>query len=136
MDSALKPITIKELQPLNDRIVVEEMKFNERYSAGGIFIPSDDMQIQGVHPRWAKVYAVGPTQTDISVGEWVLVEHGRWTRGIKIVDDNGDRTIRMVDPNGIIMVSDTEVLDENMGVPLTTDQMNGAPKGGIPRMNE
>ena len=136
MDSALNPINIKELQPLNDRVVVEEMKFNERYSAGGIFIPSDDMQIQGVHPRWAKVYAVGPKQTDIVVGNWVLVEHGRWTRGIKIVDPVGEKTIRMVDPSGIMMVSDEQVLDENMGVPLTSEQMNGAPKGGIPRMNE
>lgn len=136
MDSAINPIAINSLTPIRDRIVVEEMKFDERYSAGGIFIPSDDMQIQGVHPRWGKVYAVGPTQTEVKVGEWVLVEHGRWTRGIIISDPNGEKTIRMVDPNGIIIVSDEEVLDENMDIPLTSEQMNGAPKGGIPRMNE
>lgn len=136
MDSALKAIKLKAVRPLKDRIIVSEMKFNERFSAGGIFIPSDDMQIQGVHPRWGKVYAVGPEQTKIKLGQWVLVEHGRWTRGINIIDPTGPHTIRMIDNNSIIIISDTEVLDENMGVPLTSEQMNGAPKGGIPREGE
>jgi co-chaperonin GroES (HSP10) len=136
MDSALKPIDVKSIKPIRNKIIVEGMQFKERYSKGGIFIPSDDMQIQGVHPRWARVYAVGPDQTEIKVGQYVLVAHGRWTRGINITDPDGDHVIRMVDNNDLLMVSDDEVLDENMGTPLTSEQINGAPKGGIPRMNE
>lgn len=136
MNSDIKPVVIKKLNPIKKSVVVSDMKFYERYTSGGIFIPSDDRLIQGVHPRWGKIYAVGPDQTEVTVGQWVLIAHGRWTRGVNIVDDNGPQTIRMVDVNDMLMVSDEEVLDENMGIPLTSDQINGAPKGGIPRMNE
>jgi co-chaperonin GroES (HSP10) len=118
MDSAIKPVTLKKLTPIKDKILVSEMQFKERYTSGGIFIPSDDMQIQGVHPRWAKVYAIGPDQTDIKVGQYVLVEHGRWTRGVNIIDPTGEHTIRMVDNSGVMLVSDEEVIDENMGKSL------------------
>jgi len=136
MSTPTNPIYLKAVHPIKDKILVTEMKFNERYTSGGIFIPSDDMQIQGVHPRWGKIYAVGPDQHELKVGQYVLVAHGRWTRGVHIVDGTGPHTIRMVDNNELWMVSDEEITDENMGVPLTQDQMNGAPKGGIPRMNE
>jgi co-chaperonin GroES (HSP10) len=119
MDSILKPIKIQRLTPIHDRVIVTEMKFNERYSSGGIFLPSDDMKVQGVHPRWGKVYAVGPEQTEIKVGQYVLVEHGRWTRGVKIIDSSGSEVvIRMIDPTAIMLVSDEEVLDENLGTPI------------------
>ena len=110
--------SLTKLTPLKDRVVVADMKFTERFSAAGILIPSDDMKVQGVRPRWGKVYAVGPDQKDIQVGQWVLVEHGRWTRGIDITDPTGDHTIRMVDNKDIIAVSDEEVLDETFGRPL------------------
>lgn len=134
--SVSDPVKLKVLRPIKNKVVVSDMKFGERYTAGGIFIPSDDGQIQGVHPRWGKVYAVGPDQKDVQPGQWILVAHGRWTRGIEIEDDDGKHTIRLVDLNDMLAVSDEEVLDENMGVPLTSEQINGAPKGGIPRYNE
>jgi co-chaperonin GroES (HSP10) len=130
MDSALKAVDLIALKPIRDKIIVEGMNFTERYTKGGIFIPSDDMQIQGVRPRWAKIYAVGPDQTELKVGQYVLVAHGRWTRGVNITDPNGKHNIRMVDNNDLLMVSDEEVMDETLGIPLTSSQMNGAPKGG------
>ena len=36
----------------------------------------------------------------------VCVAHGRWTRGIEIEDADGKRTIRRVDPDDILLVSD------------------------------
>jgi co-chaperonin GroES (HSP10) len=131
-----KAIELKSLIPLHDGVIVADMKFNERYTSGGIFIPSDDKQIHGVHSRWGRVYAVGPEQTEIKVGQWILITHGRWTRGVNVVDATGEHTVRRVDNNDILAVSDEEVIDETMGIPLTEAQMNGAPKGGIPRMNE
>ena len=128
MSSTYKPIELKALTPLHDGVIVKDMKFNERYTSGGIFIPSDDKQIHGVHPRWGEVYAVGPEQTEIKVGQWVLISHGRWTRGVNIVDADGPHTIRRVDNADILAVSDEAVLDENLGVPLTQAQMAGAPR--------
>ena len=39
-------------------------------------------------------------------GQWVLVGHGRWTRGVNITDAEGDKTIRCVDPKDCMLVSD------------------------------
>jgi hypothetical protein len=35
-----------------------------------------------------------------------MVAHGRWTRGLEIEDDEGPKTIRKIDPNDILLVSD------------------------------
>lgn len=93
--------------PLHDNILVKDMNFAERVTAGGIILQSDDGKEHGIRPRWAEVYAVGPTHTDVKVGQWVYVEHGRWTRGVNIEDDNGEVfKIRKVDPESILLVSD------------------------------
>jgi co-chaperonin GroES (HSP10) len=118
LSSKINPIKLKSLEPIKNQVVVEEMKFNDRYTPGGIFIPSDDGKVEGVRPRWGKVYAVGPEQTEVGVGQWVLVAHGRWTRGINIEDGAGIHTVRMIDNNDIWLVSDEEMVDETFGRPL------------------
>jgi len=111
---AFQPHKIKQLRALHDSVIVSDMAFDERISNGGIIIPNDDMKSSGIRPRWGRVYAIGPDQTDIKVGQYVLVTHGRWTRGVDIEDDNGDHTIRKVDTNDILMVSDEPVQDSTM----------------------
>jgi hypothetical protein len=85
------------------------MEFDTRISQGGIIIPNDNGTSLGIRPRWGRVYAVGPKQTDVTVGQWIMVAHGRWTRGIDINDGAGEhkRTIRKIDPNDILLVSDS-----------------------------
>jgi hypothetical protein len=62
------------------------------------------------------VYAVGPDQRDVQEGQWILIDHGRWTRGVDIIDDTGTRrTIRKVDNKDILMVTDEPVNDDTMG---------------------
>jgi co-chaperonin GroES (HSP10) len=90
------------------------MAFDERISAGGIIIPNDDMKNSGIRPRWGRVYAIGPEQKDVQVGQYILISHGRWTRGITIEDSSGEHTIRKVDNNDILMVSNEPVLDHTM----------------------
>jgi co-chaperonin GroES (HSP10) len=99
------------IKPLHDKVLVVDMNFGEQRSAGGIVMLGDDGKDHGIHPRWAKVYAVGPEhKEDYNVGDWVLVEHGRWSRGIE-VDDNGDKiTIRLIDTN-CVMLWDTHQPD-------------------------
>ena len=75
------------------------MNFGEQRSRGGLVLLSDDGKTHGIHPRWAKVYAVGPEQKDVKVGQWILMEHGRWTRGIKIEDEEGEKIIRLLKEN-------------------------------------
>ncbi len=112
--SSLIPIQIDNLKPIHDTVIVYDMSFDARISHGGIIIPEDDKKNSGIRPRWGKVYAVGPEQTEIKVGQWILVSHGRWTRGIKIEDENGIHTIRKVDNDDILAVSDEPVNDQTM----------------------
>jgi hypothetical protein len=58
---------------------------------------------------------VGPEQKDYSVGDWICVAHGRWTRGVEIEDVEGNAvTIRKVDPKDILLISDEQPSDDTM----------------------
>ncbi|CAB4125988.1 GroES chaperonin family [uncultured Caudovirales phage] len=106
-----------KLKPIRAHILVRDMNFGEQKSAGGIVLMSDDGKSEGVKPRWCKVYAVGPEQEDVKVGDWILVEHGRWTRGLIVEEDDGtDFSIWRVDPTGIMMVSETRPEGPEFGV--------------------
>ena len=96
------------IKPLHDSVIVTDMDFNDRKLASGILLLGDDGKTDGIRPRWSKVYAVGPEQKDVTLGQWILVEHGRWSRGLKIVKDDEEFVIRRVDPKAILFVSDTE----------------------------
>ncbi|MFY8211281.1 MAG: hypothetical protein ACOVLB_01235 [Candidatus Nanopelagicus sp.] len=113
---AFSPTNIKAIYPIRDTIIVTDLKFDERLSRGGIVLLNDDMKSSGIRPRWAKVYATGPEQTDIKVGQYILISHGRWTRGIKIDDGDGTgkKVIHKVDNNDILLVSDEPVNDYTM----------------------
>ena len=66
----MNPISEK-ISAFGDRILVTEMEFGMEKTKSGILLHSDDGKGSGVHPRWAKVYAIGPTQTNVKVGDWV-----------------------------------------------------------------
>ena len=108
----------KQLKPLNDSVIVGEMVFDQRITTGGIVLLNDNGKSTGIRPRWGQVYAVGPEQHDVRVGEWVCVAHGRWTRGIDIEDESGKQTLRRVDPNDILIQTDEEPKDETFSTAI------------------
>ena len=97
-----------DIKPLKKRVLVSDMHFGERKSAGGIILMDDDGSEGGIHPRWGKVYAIGDQQEDVQVGQWVMVSHGRWSRGFKVKKDGVELEVRMIDENDILLVSDDE----------------------------
>jgi co-chaperonin GroES (HSP10) len=102
--------------PLRDNIIVTDMNFDARVSKGGIVLPSDDGKSEGVRHRWGRVWAIGPEQKDVRVGEWIFVEHGRWTRGITVEDQDGKEVIiRMVDNNCILVSADEKPSNPEFG---------------------
>jgi co-chaperonin GroES (HSP10) len=102
--------------PIRDNVLVTDMNFDIRISKGGIILPSDDGKSEGVRHRWGRVWAIGPEQQDVKVGEWILLEHGRWTRGVKVELENGDEIIiRRADINAILMVTDEDPGDNTFG---------------------
>ena len=117
-------IKVNAVRPVKDHVIVCDMNFDARTSLSGIWIPSTNGKLEGIHPRWGKVYAVGADQKEIKVGQWVCVKHGRWTRGLEIEDPVGEKTIRRIDNDDILLISDDPVADEviadNMGVQQKT----------------
>jgi co-chaperonin GroES (HSP10) len=97
-----------DITPLKKRVLVSDMHFGETKSAGGIILIDDDGSQAGIHPRWAKVYAIGKDQEDVKVGQWVMVSHGRWSRALKVKKDNVELEVRMIDEDDILLVSDEE----------------------------
>jgi co-chaperonin GroES (HSP10) len=95
-----------KIKPIRNNVFVTDMDFGQMTTSGGIIIQSDDGKSHGVKPRWGKVYSVGPEQEDVRVGQWILVEHGRWTRKIILDDGEGVKNIHRVDPECILVVSD------------------------------
>lgn len=101
-----------DIQPIGKRVLVCKMRFGDIKTKGGLILLDDDGKEQGIHPRWGRVYAVGAKQQDVSVGQWILVAHGRWTRGMMVEKDGIKEEVRMVDEKDILLVSDAEPQEE------------------------
>ena len=95
-----------QIRALHDHVIVTGMNFGERTTQSGIILRSDDAKSHGVRPRWGQIYKIGPKQTEFTVGQWVLIEHGRWTRKIRINDGESQKDVWRIDPDCIIAVSD------------------------------
>ena len=73
------------LQTFNSNVIfkfVEEItggRFNNSTSSG-LIVTSDDKEQSGF-TRWGQVTAVGPDCYEIEVGDYILIEAGKWTTG-------------------------------------------------------
>jgi co-chaperonin GroES (HSP10) len=103
-------ISQDQIKALHDNVLVADMEFDTRITQSGLILLNDNGTTLGIRPRWGRVYAVGPKQKDVAVGQWICVAHGRWTRGVDIDDGTGEtkRTIRKIDPKDILLVSDQQ----------------------------
>lgn len=74
------------LNPLHDSFLFEfvndtaEGLFIEK-SKFGFILTNQDILSQGQYARWGKVFAVGPDVKEFGVGDYVLIEAGKWTTG-------------------------------------------------------
>jgi co-chaperonin GroES (HSP10) len=99
-----------DVKAIGNRVLVTDMHFGEQTTASGLIIANDDGKTRGIYPRWGKVYDKGPENNDpYDIGQWILVEHGRWTRTIKVKTTNGDEIeVRMVEAESILAMSETK----------------------------
>lgn len=105
-----------QVRPLPKDILVYNMDMGEQRTATGIIIQSDDGKAHGVKPRWAQVYKKGDKcNIDVEVGQWILIEHGRWTRKIKIDDGESIKEVQKVETASIIAVADQKPNDVYIG---------------------
>jgi co-chaperonin GroES (HSP10) len=115
MSFAFSAKKVKGIKALSKDVLVINMDMGEQKTAGGLIIQSDDGKAHGVKPRWAKVYKVGSEIDFIREGQWILIEHGRWTRKIKIDDGEGEKEFQKVETKSIIAVANEKPNDFYIG---------------------
>ena len=80
------------LRPIKNRVIVSDMYFGEQKTKSGLIITADDGKTRGIYPRWGRVHAKGPENNEpYNVGDWILIEHGRWTRSVNIDEGAGEQ---------------------------------------------
>jgi len=93
------------IRPIHNRVIVKNMHFGDTTTNGGIIVLNDDGKDRGIKPRWAQVVSKGPENDDpYNEGDWILVEHGRWTRSFDVDFGDGEPiTMRTVEAESILM---------------------------------
>lgn len=125
MNKAFAPTPVNKLTALKDTVLVSDMQFEQRQLSSGIILANDNGTTSGIRPRWGQVYAVGPLQKEVEVGQWICVAHGRWTRGVDIEDSQGNQvTIRKIDPNDILLVSEQRPNDDTLSDAVQAHQLS------------
>ena len=115
MSVHLKKIKGK-VRAIGNRVLVSDMYFGDQKTASGLIINSDDGQTRGIYPRWGKVYDKGPANNDdYKIGDWILVEHGRWTRSVLLDDNTTEIEIRMVEAESVLAYSAEKPNDVQIG---------------------
>lgn len=69
-----------KIRPLRGRVIGEIIDRGEQKTAGGIIMLDDDATERGIRPRWFRVHSINDDTKDYAVGDYILVEHGRWSR--------------------------------------------------------
>ena len=102
-------IIAEDFHPIRDNVFVTDLDSGPHRTPHGILIPDDNMTERGVRPRWAKVWRIGPDVTEIKPGEWILIEHARWTTGIDLeLPDQIVRVWRIEWPTSVLVATDSD----------------------------
>jgi co-chaperonin GroES (HSP10) len=111
---------MQTIRPLKNRVLAELMGLDDRVTASGIIIKSEDGKDRGVRPRWAKVRLVGEGIDWVVEGQYVLVSHGRWSRQFEAEHLGEKLKLVYLDNKEVLAVSDTDPLDDFVGVGIDT----------------
>ena len=68
-------------------VLVTDLEQGRKVTKGGILMPDIDDDNMGKKHRWCKVHSVGPRScvvNDIEPGDWIYVQHLRWTAGFDV----------------------------------------------------
>ena len=102
---------MKTLKPRKENIFGVMIEgYGVTKTKGGLMVMEHNMTDGAIRPRWFHVTAIGPDQNDVSVGDYVLVEHARWSRKIT-VDFGQDGDLYHIDEKEILLVTDRNPLE-------------------------
>lgn len=105
---------MQTLSPIHDKVIVTHLQHGVQKTKSGLIILDDSTTAageRGIKPRWAKVHAIGPDQKDVAVGNWILLEHGRWSQGQKLKgSEPGEQPLHfwLADIEAMLLVSEEE----------------------------
>lgn len=116
--------TIKgDIRAIGNRVLVTDMYFGEQKTASGLIIKDDNGSTRGIYPRWGKVYSKGPdNKDDYNIGDWILIEHGRWTRSISLDTGKEEIEVRMVESESVLAYSNEKPNDVQLGAEYNDGQ--------------
>jgi|TARA_B100001105_G_scaffold253441_1_gene247009 co-chaperonin GroES (HSP10) len=122
----------KTVRALKEKILAEmiDKPGVEKTTAGGIIIKDNDMTESSVRPRWFKVYSVGNGIDWITKGKYVLVDHGRWSNGMKVSDD---LKLYLLDNKDCLAASDDNPMDDNSSIKISAKAIPKRPSGDTSR---
>jgi hypothetical protein len=102
---------LTKVKAMRNKILAEmiDNPGDEVTTAGGIILMSKDGTEEAVRPRWFKVYSLGEDIDWLTEGAYVLVDHGRWSNGMKIDDE---LKVYLLDNKDCLMVSDENPMDD------------------------
>ena len=86
---------MQTIKPIHDKVIITDLQHGEQKTKSGLIILDDSTTAagdRGIKPRWALVHAVGPQQRDVKKGDWILLEHGRWSQGQHLPSDTEGET--------------------------------------------
>lgn len=103
---------MKTIKPIHDKVLAKMIDgFGHFKTTSGIIIAEKEMTEGSIRPRWFEIMYTGPEQADVQPGEYVLMAHGRWSRGI---DYEGDK-VYFLDNEEMLAVSNELPSDINDG---------------------
>ena len=108
------------IRPLRERVLAELLGLDQRVTASGIIIQSENGKDRGVRPRWAKVHLVGEGIDWVQPGQYVLVAHGRWSRQFECEHNGQKLKLVHLDNKECLIVTDEETMDDFVGVGIDT----------------
>lgn len=97
---------MKIITPIKDNIFGKMIDgFGLKTTSGGVILNEKDGTENAIRPRWFEVTHIGPDNVEFFIGEYVLVAHGRWSRGFQI-DKLDETKYYMLDLEEIFVKSD------------------------------
>ena len=105
-----------DVRAIGNRVLVTDMYFGEQKTKSGLILRDDNGSTRGIYPRWGCVYSKGPSNNDdYNIGDWILVEHGRWTRSFNLESDGSTKEVRMVEAESVLAYSSEKPDDVYIG---------------------
>ena len=98
------------IRAFGDRVLATMIDRPDGYkkTSSGLLLNDKDGDVNAIRPRWFQVKSVGERVDFVAEGQYVLVAHGRWSKGMEL----GDEKIYLLDNEEILGTSETNPIGE------------------------